>query len=202
MGGIGSGRWSRRDSKSTTDEYRKIDVRRWARESALTPGQHFMWNWKRDDEFVASIQVRTEQGRVFLIYRSRGNGSEDWTDWNYPVHLDTTPCHLGSERHWFLCPGRGCGRRVALLYGGDVFVCRHCRNLAYESQREQVHDRLTRKADRIRDRLGWEPGCLNGWGPKPKGMHRKTFERLVAEHDAYVDSGCAMFEAKYGVSLW
>lgn len=39
MGGFGSGRWSRWDSKSTTDEYRRTDVRRWAREGALTPGQ-------------------------------------------------------------------------------------------------------------------------------------------------------------------
>ena len=119
MGGFGSGRWSRWDSKSTTDEYRRTDVRRWAREGALTPGQHFMWNWERDDEVVASTQVRTEQGRVFLSYRSRGNGSEDWRDWNHLVHLDMTPCHLGGKRHWFLRPGRGCGRRLTILYGGD-----------------------------------------------------------------------------------
>lgn len=202
MGGIGSGRWWRWDSKNTTDGYRRIDVRRWAREDCLSPGQQFLWSWKRDDEVVASIQVRAEHGRVVLIYRCRDRGADEWTDWNYPVYLEKTPCHLGGERDWFLCPGRGCGRRVAILYGGDVFVCRHCRDLAYQSQREQVHDRLTRKADRIRDRLDWEPGCLNGWGPKPKGMHWKTFNRLVAEHDAYVDAGWAMFEAKYGGSLW
>jgi hypothetical protein len=42
-------------------------------------------------------------------------------------------------------------------------------------------------ADRIRDKLGWEPGILNGDGIKPKGMHWRTLQRLVAEHDALVE---------------
>ena len=60
-----------------------------------------------------------------LIYRSR-SGNEDWEDQNYPVWLDWTPCHFGGERPWFRCPAMGCGRRVAILYGGRIFACRHC----------------------------------------------------------------------------
>ena len=26
----------------------------------------------------------------------------------------------------FICPAAGCGRRVAILYGGGNFACRHC----------------------------------------------------------------------------
>lgn len=39
--------------------------------------------------------------------------------------------------------------------------------------------------DKIREKLNWEPGFLNGNGCKPKGMHWKTFEHLQKEHDVY-----------------
>jgi len=46
-------------------------------------------------------------------------------------------------------------------------------------------DRTARRADKIRARLGWEPGILNGEGGKPKWCWR-TFERLAAKHDDLV----------------
>lgn len=67
------------------------------------------------------------------------------------------------------------------LYGGRIFACRHCYDLAYPSQREAEFQRYQRRADKIRERLGWQVGFDSGWGPKPKGMHWRTFERLVAE---------------------
>jgi hypothetical protein len=75
---------------------------------------------------------------------------------------------------------------VAILYGGSIFACRHCYRLAYASAREDVSDRAARRADRLRARLGWEPGILNGEGEKPKGMRWRTFERLAAKHDDLV----------------
>ncbi len=59
--------------------------------------------------------------------------------------------------------------RLAVPYGGKVFACRHCHRLAYTCQREADYDRVTRRADTLRDRLGWKPGILNGEGLKPKG---------------------------------
>jgi len=75
-------------------------------------------------------------------------------------------------------------RRVAILYGGSIFACRHCHDLVYPSQRENQGCRAARKANHIRDRLGWERGIFNpkGW-EKPKGMHWRTFARLSREHD-------------------
>ena len=186
MGGIGSGRYWHFDAKETTDDYRSIDVRRWKRDGLLDPDQSFGWQWSRDDEVVASIRVRTESDRLILTYRHRNNGS-DWKDESYPVYLDWTPCPLGGLRPWFLCPARGCSRRVAILYGGSIFACRHCYKLAYPSQRESSYDRAARKADVIREKLGWEPGILNYVRrEKPKGMHWHTFKRLTAKHDALV----------------
>jgi len=101
------------------------------------------------------------------------------------VRIVRTPCNLGGSRAWFICPAVGCGRRVAILYGGSIFACRRYR-LAYASSREDAGGRATRRADRLRARLGWEPGILNGGGEKPKWMRWRTFERLAAKHDQLV----------------
>jgi hypothetical protein len=186
MGGMGSGRHWYFGGKDTTNDYRVLDVRRWQRDGLLRPNQTFGWQWKRNGETVASIQVRTESDQVILKYRHK-RSDEDWQDKSYPIRLDWTACHYGGVRPWFLCPARGCGRRVAILYGGGIFACRHCRQLAYPSQREITEDRAVRRADKIRDRLGWEPGILNGRGwEKPKGMRWGTFWRLVEDHDVFV----------------
>mgnify|MGYP005844472375 CR=1 FL=1 len=200
MGGMGSGRRWHMDANATTGDYRSIDVRRWQRDGLLAPDRFFGWQWSRHGEVVASIQVRTEPGRVVLSYRHRSAGNE-WKDECYPVFLDWTPCHLGGQRPWFLCPARSCCRRVAILYGGAIFACRHCHRLAYPSQREPTYDRAARRADRIRARLGWEPGILNGNGLKPKGMHWRTFRRLTAEHDAFKEESLVGITRRLGIEL-
>ena len=87
---------------------------------------------------------------------------------------------------------------MAILYIGKTPACRRCYGLAYRSERETLDKRATRQADKLRDRLGWEPGILNGNGPKPKGMHWRTFERLQARHDALVLVSFAEMDAKLG----
>jgi hypothetical protein len=63
------------------------------------------------------------------------------------VGIERTPCHVGGSRPWFICPALGCGRRVAILYGGGIFACRLCFQLAYASAREEAGgpDGKTRK---------------------------------------------------------
>lgn len=183
MGGFGSGRGQ--SVKDTTSDMRALDIRRLQRDGLLIPGQALGWNWLRNGETVASINIRAEADRVILNYRSQSNGGE-WQPMENPVYLEWTGCNLGGRRAWFLCPARGCGRRVAILYGGSVFACRHCHKLAYECQRETDDDRAMRRADAIRRRLGWQPGIANPAGDKPKGMHWKTYRLLHAQHDEFV----------------
>lgn len=186
MGGIGSGR-RYQGGKDTTRGHRSLDVRRLQRDGLLKPGQSYGWNWHRNDGKASSIHIQAESTRLILRYQHQSRGGP-WQQMEYPVCLEWTSCNLGGSRAWFLCPAEGCGRRVAILYigGRGIFACRHCCRLAYESQRESADDRAIRRADTIRRRLGWKPGIANGHGSKPKGMHWHTFERLKAEHDAYV----------------
>ncbi|MEJ2633372.1 MAG: hypothetical protein P8011_00480 [Acidihalobacter sp.] len=195
MGGYGSGRRWYTSTTDTTNDYRAIDVRRWHREGLLEPGQAFRWRWSRNGETTASINVRAEPGRVVLDYRHREHGGE-WRDEALPVDLTWTACNYGGERPWFRCPN--CGRRVAILYGGGIFACRHCYRLTYQSQRESLDDRLTRRIECIRARLDWEPGFLNGNGLKPKGMQWRTFWRLHAEHEALVAQSVAWIAERFG----
>ena len=86
-----------------------------------------------------------------------------------------------------------CRRRVAVLYGGEIFACRHRHNLAYPCQRKSADDQATRRADKIRAWLDWEPGILNG-----KGVHWRTYRWLSAEHDRFVRQALIGALARFG----
>jgi hypothetical protein len=87
---------------------------------------------------------------------------------------------------------------VTILYGGGIFACRHCYRPAYPSAREDAGGRATRRADRLRARLDWEPGILNSEGCKPKWMRWHTFARLAAEHDRFVERSLHAVVLKFG----
>ena len=183
MGGIGSGNRYRYGSKNTIEGRTSLDINRWARDGYLTADRSFSWQWTWGDGSTSNINVRVESAWLIrLIYRTRSGGEVDWTDVDYSIQLTRTPCRFGGERTWFLCPGRGCGRRVAKLYcAGRYYVCRHCGDLAYSSQREDAGDRALRRAQAIRKKLGGSVSMYDPFPCKPKGMHRRTYERLRAQ---------------------
>ncbi|MFZ3582575.1 hypothetical protein ACOI1H_10440 [Loktanella sp. DJP18] len=162
---------------------RALPIGKLATDGWLDGGGTCSFIWSRAGHRTGDINVTAAEGHVVLSYRSRSTGG-DWQDMKYPVQIDRTRCHLGGTRAWFLCPARGCGRRVATLYGGTVFACRHCHGLAYPSENESRRDRTVRQADKLRERLDWPPGIFNGsdWG-RPKHMHRATYQRLEAQYD-------------------
>ncbi len=184
MGGVESGNRHRFDKKTTTDECRSLDVRRFHRRGLLKPGHWFSWCWWRAEEKVASIGVFVYRDRVVLSYRHRIGLGGEWEDVEETVSLSWTPCNFGGERPWFVCPGVACGRRVAVLYGpGKYFLCRHCCDLRYESQREDEKDRALRRARKIRRRVGGSANMLEPFPERPKGMHHDTYMRLFWEYD-------------------
>src|SRR5215212_5846567 len=187
MGGVGSGNWYRFDKKATTGEYQSVDVRYLHREGLLEPGRWFSLRWSRAGRETGSIRGAVEGNerpkRVQFFYRHRSDPGGEWKDVHEPVSLDWTSCNFGGGRPWFVCPGAGCGRRVAILYGpGRHFLCRHCYDLVYESQRENGMTRALRRAQDIRERLGGSANMTKPFPEKLKGMHWKIYERLWWQH--------------------
>ena len=178
MGGSGSGHWYRYSAKDTVDGLHSLDINWLNRNGYLTPGRWSPICWKRGEEQTGSIGLRAEQSCLTLDYRWQRYGQE-WENVKEPVYLTWTSCHYGGSRPWFICPAISCGRRVGKLYSaGKYFLCRHCYDLAYESQREDLKSRLLRKTQNIRRRLGGSASLMEPFPWKPKGMHWKTYFRL------------------------
>jgi hypothetical protein len=187
LGGVGSGNWYRFDKKITTGECHSVDVRYLHREGLLKPGRSFSLRWSRAGRETGSIRGAVEGStrpeRVLLYYRHRSGLGEDWEEVQESVSLNWTACNFGGERPWFVCPGAGCSRKAAVLYGaGKYFLCRRCYDLVYESQRENNMTRALRRAQAIRERLGGTANMTKPFPEKPKGMHWRTHERLWWEH--------------------
>ena len=175
MGGLGSGRSASYTGKATTEDSLPLDIRRLQRAGVPAPGWVCTWQWTVNDRVRATIGIRAEAENIALSYNYTAHGQPAEAI-SQTVWVASSACALGGHRRWFACPA--CSRRVAVLYGaGRLFACRRCKGLAYASQGESGDDRAAWRAGRIRTRLGWLPGILNGNGTRPKGMHRSTDQR-------------------------
>ena len=161
--------------KHKTTDYRQLNISKLAKGDLLKSGLQYGWEWKRRGRVVAAITISTEQDRIKLDYQTSTDG-QNKQDHSYYIGLNFTPCHMGGQRTWFICPS--CQKRAAILYGKRVFACRKCCELVYPITTESKLDRKTRKLDKLRERLQWQAGFLNGYEWKPKGMHWRTYRKL------------------------
>lgn len=88
---------------------------------------------------IMNKQDEKDNIRLYYTYTDYRTGEKGEMDFKVP--LVTTLCNYGGMRYWFVCPitkdERHCGRRVGVLYRiGKWFGCRHCGNIAYDSQRQ------------------------------------------------------------------
>lgn len=92
---------------------------------------------------------------------------------------------------------------MRILYGaGRYFVCRRCAQLAYPSTREAAADLNARRGDRIRRRLGWPEGMLNDEGGRPKGMHWRTYRRLLDEYHEHRSGFFRALDARFRLGVF
>jgi hypothetical protein len=127
------------------------------------------------------------------------SNSDTKEKFDYKISLTTTSLNYGGKRWWFICPLKGCGKRVGKLYlSGRYFGCRKCLNLSYESQNEAPHWRMLTKAQNIHRKLGGS-GCTDDWVRKPKYMHQKTYARLINEMEYCSQIALRAAAVKFGL---
>ncbi|MGI9509827.1 MAG: hypothetical protein ACR2QJ_10835 [Geminicoccaceae bacterium] len=177
MGGWGSGGYSSRD---TVDSCLTINLFKLRKDRCLVHGRPGSLTWRRcsDGTVVGSISYVYWEDRLELSFNVNGEPVRQ------AIRFASTPCHFGGERQWLRCPG--CGRRAATLHiKAKHFFCRHCNDLAYQVQREEDWDRAIRAEERVLRKLGVDRAPMpNGWffpPSRPKGMHRRTYERLCEQ---------------------
>ncbi|MGE5501856.1 MAG: hypothetical protein ACM3W4_08010 [Ignavibacteriales bacterium] len=177
MGGIGSGGFNWKGRATTADAF-PLDVTRLRRAGVLVPGWSGGWEWKRNGERASDIRIASTDAGLILTYRSRTNGGP-WREVETAVPVEWAPCRFGGKRPLLCCPR--CGRSVVKLWLFGATACRTCHGLTYPVQTESDDDRLSRRANKIRIRLGGQPGLSYPFPMRPKGMHRRTYDRLSRE---------------------
>ncbi len=137
MGGYGSGRYFRYNTKCTVEDCRSVDANDFARWKMFREGQRYTsTRWTLGDRETGSCGVITQIGDgltccAFLFNNRR-----------VPVALSWYAPGYGGRRYFFLCPV--CHRRVRTLhFKGRELACRICHNLTYKSCNEShSFDRL------------------------------------------------------------
>ncbi|MBC8285729.1 MAG: hypothetical protein H8E32_18090 [Nitrospinae bacterium] len=170
---------------NTVEDCLSLDVNFLHRQGSLRPGAAGSLKWTRNGKSVSSIGFRMKGNQLTLNYRYRSYGGE-WECVEEPIHVARILCRFGGTRPYFICPsvmnGVVCGRRVVMLYAGSsYYLCRHCYRLKYSSQYENSWDRAMTRGNKIRERLGGDGGMKSKLAPRPKGMWRRTYERLCNE---------------------
>jgi hypothetical protein len=167
----------------------KLDLNRLIRNGTVKPGAlvrtSTAWNWVSTGETVARAIITADMrpgNDPSLGIRMFGADEQR-------IELTAEPRHFGGVQWYFLCPVKRWPCSVLWRPpGARFFASREAfgRQVAYGSQFESARDRALTKAQRIRQRLGgreWLSGS-EGFPPKPKGMHWKTYNRLREQCDA------------------
>jgi hypothetical protein len=175
VGGCGSGGWNR-TARSTTEDLRRIDVNKLLRDRVLDGPCSMTVSWSRGGERVASIGIYGGRDKIHVYYRQQSPGESEWRQVAEDIRIDWRPNRYGGVTPYFVCPH--CRKFVWHIYlAGGRNVCRHCARLTYESRRSRTYDRLAETVHRLRSQLGGEAGFDSLIAPRPKGMHRTTYER-------------------------
>lgn len=162
MGGFGSGKWPDVVTrKVNTGLCRTLNVKG-LKELGMfdckdNNNERFSIGWVNElGEHAGSVTITPQADGNGNIRTLRIDYRDSVTVTRQTIRITSTPCFLGGQRYWFLCPavveGVLCENRVGVLYlppAGGLFACRHCWGLTYEScQQSHKYDRVF---DHIKD---------------------------------------------------
>jgi hypothetical protein len=182
-GGYGSGRSG---GRPTVESDLTLDLYRLIRQGLFKPGQYrsgsIVWTRVSTGELTASMgyeaHMGIDNGHLRLRYTTTRYGGEK-RDSDYSIMLVTTPQPFGGRRWWFRCPRTAdFVSKLHLPNGAYTFASRRAYRLGYPCQRESPRDRSFSRAFALRRKISGEGG-IGDYIPKPKGMHRRTFERAM-----------------------
>lgn len=175
-------------SKALTSQRMKLDIRT-MQADVYAPWSH-RHGWKNGATAVLRFRHREKKATIELSVPGKEMHMTN-------VELDKTAQHFGGNRVWWKCPC--CNERVGLLYWQACrWQCRKCAELVHPSTRETESSSAYSRVNRVRRKLRWFGGLLSPAAGRPRGMHRKTYNRLLkelaeAEVNA-VGAGDAVFE--------
>jgi len=181
MGGWNSGR---RGGLPTVEDGLRLDLALLMRQGYIRLGCRtsgsLAWRYVATEEERGSIRYEADwsdasSACVRLIYSVNGKPMD------YRIWLERTPCNFGGFRWWWRCPRSGRRVRVLCLPPGEtMFVARAMYRLPYRSQREAPIQRSHDRLGRLYRKLGGAYHYFEDPIPRrPKGMHRRTHERLA-----------------------
>lgn len=176
MGGFGSGGHNNKGRQLVEAQYR-LDASEMKRRGAFVAGYdaHLIWRGT-DGASGPSVRVLGGPDAIRLEYSAKQSDGI-WQHREEHIPLLLSPRNYGGAEIYFACPK--CGTRVKRLYIGSArFLCRHCLDLVFASSQERSMDRAFRRLRKLRRRIGASTGLEDPVGPKPKGMHQRTYDRL------------------------
>jgi hypothetical protein len=188
VGGYGSGRSGGRPTveSSLTLDLQRLFKTRWLKAGARTSGL-LQWTLVRTGEVTDSIGFQSDLGEqtgyVQLRRTSTNQRSGEKRQRENRITLTTSPQPFGGRRWFFICPRTGeKAQKLHLPSGADTFASRKAYRLGYRSQRESPRDRSLSRAFALREKIGGK-GAIGDPIEKPKGMHRRTFQRAREKID-------------------
>jgi hypothetical protein len=127
------------------------------------------WAWQApaNEKMQSIIEISTTADAVYLFFASHGRSVKQ------VLMLSQVPNTFGGYRIYFICP-RCSSRRREVYFLDGIFLCRGCHALPYQSQSEGSIDRAWRAERKIELKL-------DPLRRKPKGMHKTTFQYLLAK---------------------
>lgn len=202
MGGWGSGLDYYDDAKPNESDFNKLDISSFTKKGIIPTDVTITGtsDWSTNGEKHSSISFEAYTGcndpYIRLDYHSSYG-----IPYDYRIYLTTTTPYYGGQRWWFLCPK--CNARVGVLFGDGLFMCRHCVNINYVCQQLQPMFRFKHLAYKELYALKGDYDLHSKYypPPRPKGMHKKTYDKKIEKMLKYFDLSDRIAREKIGIEL-